>query len=304
MPLLDRLLPEGRLRRLIDHNRAYLDGVRRRRARAGMGPTVHPDELPDQVLAEAAPLFVLSTGRAGTKLLTELMADDIALDVRHTPAPELVLPSRIAYAEGAADAAGFRRATFVARYEVVQESWLAGATYVETNNRITFFAPWLAELFPRARFLHLVRHPADFVRSGVRRGYYTGRLGDEGRIRPRPDDPAAAEWSTMSPVARVAWLWNATQAFCEDFKATLTPERQRTVRAEDLFTDPTATESIFAFINRPAPPRAAIAARIAVPVNAQRTGDFPTFDDWSAEDRAALMRWAPLAGRYGYAVWG
>jgi hypothetical protein len=267
-----------------------------------MAPTVHPDELPARVLAEAAPLFVLSTGRAGTKLLTELMTDDVALDVRHTPEPELVLPSRIAYAEGAADPAGFRRATFVGRYEAVQASWLAGATYVETNNRITFFAPWLAELFPRARFLHLVRHPADFARSGVRRGYYTGRLGDEGRIRPRPGDPAVEAWSDMSPVARSAWLWNATQAYCEEFKATLTPDRQHTVLAEDLFSDPAAAESIFAFVDRPAPLRPAIAARIAVPVNAQRTGEFPTLDGWSADDRSALARWAPLAAKYGYSV--
>ena len=46
----------------------------------------------------------------------------------------------------------------------------------------------LGELFPKAKFIQLVRHPGDFVRSGIRRKYYSGNENDDSRITPLIND--------------------------------------------------------------------------------------------------------------------
>jgi hypothetical protein len=127
----------------------------------------------------------------------------------------------------------FAKGAFLAgRYEAIRDYQLSGLRYVETNNRLTFFAPAIAELFPKAKFIHLVRHPSSFISSGMQRKWYTGQsITDEGRISP-PES-----LNLMSRSDKIAWLWNTTNEYIENFKRSISVERVYTLQSEKLFTN-------------------------------------------------------------------
>jgi hypothetical protein len=170
--------------------------------------------------------------------------------------------------------------------------------YVETNNRITFFAPALARMLPNARFIHEVRHPADFVRSGMRRGYYAEGIVQHQRLMPSGN----AEWSSYSELEKIAWEWNEINGFIEAFKASMPENRILTLRSEELFNDPQSILSTLEFIG--VADDAALVRDVTnqkfKPVNKQRKGNFPKYEHWSDADKAALKRVAVLAPVYGY----
>jgi len=186
-----------------------------------------------------------------------------------------------------------------AREEYLLAAARRGLRYIETNNQITFFAPIIPRVFPNSVFIHLVRHPADFVRSGVRRKWYTGNHShDIGRIVPR-SGALAKEWDSFSQVAKIGWLWNETNRFIEEF-AKQQPERCLTLKAEGLFAATEESKRVFDFLELTGYNRKAVDRIIQKPANPQRKGSFPKYADWKDEDRDALQRVAPLAVKYGY----
>ena len=219
--------------------------------------------LPEAVLADAEPVFVLSTGRVGTMLLTRLFELENGLHIEHEALPEMLYAGKLAYADpGNIE---FIKGAFMAgRYEAVRDCHISNLRYVETNNRLTFFAPAVAELFPKAKFIHLLRHPDSFVSSGIQRNWYTGKtITDEGRIAP-PKDLAIERQQD-----KIAWLWNATNAFIEEFKEGAGKDRTLTVRSEDLFSNAQEAERILNWLDFKADKRS-IKKVLDTPVNTSR----------------------------------
>lgn len=259
--------------------------------------------LPEQVFKECKVVFVLSTGRCGTKLLAKIMQRHPAVRAYHEAFPPLVFPSKLAYEayeRGLPIEVG-KLAIIAGRYELIRNAFLQSKIYLETNNRLTFFAPYIAAVFEQAKFIHLVRHPGDFVRSAIRRGYYTGKHSwDEGRIQPLED---GIPWGQMTAIEKNAWLWNETNRFIEKFKKQIESNRVITVRAEDLFSNTyQVIESICKFIGVQSMPGAQVEKAARKPVNVQRHGDFPKYSQWSQEQKAELRKYAKLAQQYGYDI--
>jgi len=199
--------------------------------------------LPEDVLANAAPVFVLSTGRVGTMLLTRLFELKNGLHIEHEALPEMLYTGKLAYADPSN--IEFTKGAFMAgRYEAIRDCQLQNLRYVETNNRLTFFAPAMAALFPNAKFIHLLRHPDSFVSSGIQRNWYTGKtITDEGRIAPAKNSGIERQQD------KIAWLWNATNSFIEDFKEGAGKDRTLTVRSEDLFSNTEEAERILNWLD-------------------------------------------------------
>ena len=201
------------------------------------------DVLPEDVLAQAAPVFVLSTGRVGTMLLTRLFKLEKGLRIEHEALPEMLYTGKLAYADPS-NIEFTKGALMAGRYEAIRDCQLQNLRYVETNNRLTFFAPAMAALFPNAKFIHLLRHPDSFVSSGIQRNWYTGKtITDEGRIAPAKDSGIERQQD------KIAWLWNATNAFIEDFKEGAGKDRTLTVRSEDLFSNTEEAERILNWLD-------------------------------------------------------
>src|SRR5210317_2054621 len=195
------------------------------------GHLENSEALPQHIFDESEPIFVLSTGRVGTMLLTRLFELEKGLHIEHEALPEMLYTGKLAY-ENPSNIEFTKGAFMAGRYEAIRDCQLQNLRYVETNNRLTFFAPAMAALFPNAKFIHLLRHPDSFVSSGIQRNWYTGKtITDEGRIQPPSD--AGAE-TTQD---KIAWLGNTTNAFIDDFKEGAGKDRTLTVRSEDLFSN-------------------------------------------------------------------
>lgn len=265
-------------------------------------PAEYWEGLPDLVLNQQAPVFFLSTGRCGTALLTQIFDRLPGVQCHHAPRPELLYSERLAYEFGHCQFEAFRTAVLTARFELMADSLVRGRSYVETNYRMTFFAPHLRSLFPKAKFVHLVRHPGDFVTSAVRSRYYLGQYTDIGRIR--PVHCAESElWPEMSHIERCAWLWNETNGFIERFKEDCEPSQVMTVKAESLFRYPHATRDILAHCDIASPPLPTLERWIRRRVNSQSDfKSFPAFKNWSDAQKGELRRWCAGAARYEYCV--
>lgn len=289
------------LGRFVELNRRTSLDIRERRRFKRM-PAEFWDRLPQTVFAEHEPIFVLSTGRCGTALLTNIFGHMPGLLCYHTPSPEFAYAQKAAYEEGLGKFETFKAIVSAARFELIADCAARGRRYVETNCRITFFAPHLYDLFPRARFVHLVRHPGNFVCSGVRREYYQGRYGDIGRIKPNAG-PATDAWTNMTAIERCAWLWNETNRYIEDFKADRDGRRILMLKAEDLFARPEATQNLCRFCQLPEPEETRVRRWIKRPVNRQLDANgLPAYKLWDEARRSQVRRWATLAGQYKYEV--
>jgi len=266
-------------------------------------PNRNTDEnISTRVFDSACCGFILSTGRVGTALLTKLLNIQLDIDAFHVPDPELVYPSKRLYLlSNDITKECINELAISARYDLIRRSWLSGGQYVETNNRITFYAYGLANMFTRSKFVHLIRHPGHFVRSGLRRGYYDPNQIVEGKITPQHISHVQNEWAAMQQIEKVAWLWNETNTFIEKFKSTVQQDRILTIKSEDLFTDPSETQRIIQFLSEtPEPSKKKIEKILKNPVNAQREGKIDVYSNWSVDEKEVVKKWTPLAESYGY----
>jgi hypothetical protein len=249
-------------------------------------------------LTLAAPCFVLSTGRCGTLWLTELLRLSRYAQVNHADYPELIRPGRLAYEQYEQEPRVFCEIIRATRDEFIARAYRYDQVYVETNNRITFFAPAIKQVYPEARFIHLLRHPGDFVRSGLNRKWYTGQQRhDLGRIV-RRDPPGL--WQTMSDVEKIAWLWNETNRFIKDFVAELDEQDCIQVRAEDMFSDPTVALNVCKFIGVDDVEPEMVAKMLKRRINVQRKVAVGSYKTWANSQKECVRNYAPLAAHYGY----
>lgn len=244
------------------------------------------------------PVFVLSTGRCGTKFLTKVLKRSEVIDSFHEPVPELIYYSKYAY-ENQCENEKLKLIIDSSRFEYIMRSFLNKKIYFESNNRLTFFAYQLNELFPKAKFIHLIRDPRDFVRSGIRRKWYSGQhLWDMGRIKPLND---SINWDHLNLISKISWLWNETNSFIEDFKKSIDEEKMLTVKSEDLFTDINVIKKIFDFIDVPLVyDDQELAKLIEKPVNKQNVNQFPYYEDWNISQKISLKKYVKLANLYDY----
>lgn len=277
-----------------------------------LAPRPEPAKRPDLSLQHAYAtgwqeypcVFVLSTGRGGTETLTALATLSPSIVASHEPRPRLIKASFDAYmaGEGLGGHAHWRDLVLAARDDLVWGATQKGKVYVETNNRLTYLAPVLAEVFPASRFIHVYRDPYAFVRSAMRRRYFDGHNWDFARVRPRPDDPLASRWDTLPKVECCAWLWWRTNHDARTWMATLPASRRLSLRSEDLFAGrPQALADLFAMCGSDLPPADRIRDVLGAKLNAQQNGEFPTASAWSAEDRARVWAYVgELATDLGY----
>ncbi len=285
------------LREVYESNRHdWTRRSRRRRAIREKGSDFFA-RLPEMVFSEARCVFVLSTGRCGTLMLTNVLEQGQPLDAHHDPAPALTYLSRLAYQEGPANPEAYRTGTKMARYELVADSYLTDQIYVETNRNVTFFAPYLAEVFKGSRFIHLVRDPVAFVRSGYRRGYYVDPRATMGHIEPRSGEKDL-DWGKMSAYERIAWNWNETNAFIENFRTGIAEERFMRIRSEDLFEGAGAARAALSFCGATTISESGLRKALATQLNANPAPRRPI--DWPSDLREQIARYATLAPHYGY----
>ena len=254
-------------------------------------------------------LFVLSTGRVGTKTLTYLLNVPKRVSAVHEGDPKLLEESLDAYNNRALsedDATKVLQLYADSRIRALLRASFGRALYAECSNRLTYLAPILAGYFPQAKFLYLYRNPADVVRSGMRRRWYSGHPWDPYRVTPRPDDPAAKHWPTWSPFEKCCWYWRAVNDLCLDIVSSLPDERTLSMSTESLFNaDCTGVEELFLWLGIEDYDKEAVLRIINTRYNAQEAGDFASWSLWTPSQKAILAQIVGrTAKRLGYESYG
>jgi len=257
-------------------------------------------ELPSEMFKEMAPIFVVSTGRAGSELLVKLFKKSNAGTVFHEPEPRMFLGSKLAYELGENQLDAKKIAFLNARFTLLRTAYLNDERYIETNNRTTFFMDAIAEIFPNSKFIHIIRHPGGFVRSGIRRNYYRGNELDFGRITPITSNPVSQQWDSLSQLEKIAWLWNETNDLIENVKSTLSKNRVFTLNSDELFKDPIMFQKMSTFLGLSDLDLNSISTIIKKPVNKQKQGIVVPWQSWDNQKINSLKKWTPLGRQYGF----
>jgi hypothetical protein len=269
----------------------------------------HADQKTIQAMYEEySPVFILSTGRSGSKFVAELLGLSPEARAFHEPLPTLQYFSDFAYRHRH-QAETLAPVIDAARMEMVLDAYIRNRVFIESNQCLTFFAPALAAVFKNARFVHLVRHPGDFVASAARKGWYVNdSIWETGRPRPLEKE----EWRQWSLVQKLGWLWNASNGFLRDFFSGWGSDRVQTCRLEDLVASAASAAGLFTFCGLRIPEEGRITALQSTkvnplwigaqePPNMRKDPAFPAYDDWPEEMKRGLWdRIEGTAGGLGY----
>ena len=273
----------------IDHQYFFFEDIQKRR-RLRSVPGIDFSQLYESVLT-SSPVFVLSTGRSGTMWLTRLLELAPNFKVHHEPLPELGFAAPIAHSNPT-NIEHLKGIFLGGRYELIREAYLLNKHYIETNNRVTFLAPAIYQLFPNAKFIHLIRSPHKFVASGMSRGWYTKNVIHDDS---RPVPPAELK---LSQEQKILWLWNQTNQFIEQFSSSLPAKQFVTVKSEDIFSNSKlAAQLMFDFCGAQGSAGKAWKRQFGKRINEGRSNSLNTKVVLKKEDIEIL---APLSKQYGY----
>lgn len=183
-------------------------------------------------------VFIVSTGRTGTKFFARFFAGIKGIHAVHEPRPNL-LKYALAYAQGKRsfdDASKFLE--WSRRAAAKDTRRRACSTYIESNNRLFSLLKPLRTVFPDARIVHIVRDGRDYVKSGMARRWYTKRdYKKREHAHMFPGDPYLSEWDTMTRFEKICWRWQKKDGFItRDFDDIDGPKLR--VTFEDIFNDP------------------------------------------------------------------
>ena len=265
---------------------------------------------------EYAPIFFLSTGRTGTKFFTQLLSKSNQTMVFHSPynlfcnaQSELIEQGKVAFEMYSKYGFNDLRTNkllsqllMASREELLYKTFIHKKTYIETNNRITFLAPAIKYIFPNAKFVHLYRHPGEFIRSGIRRNYYddsSNSIHELGRLIPLENSIYHKEWLNFDNIQKIAWMWNETNKFIDDFLEILHDEDYFAFNFNELNTK--KIQELCIFLNIKDIDESKIRKSINRPTNIQRSGSFPKYRFWDDIDKKKVKDiCAKQTLKYGY----
>ena len=175
--------------------------------------------------------------------------------------------------------------------------------YIETSPQSTFLAPAIRRVFPDAKFLHIIRHPADIIRSGMRRGWFGGQSNDCTRIFPNKGE-YKDRWASMNQFEKNVWLWSETNRWIVDFMDSDTAGSGHCIKAEDIFSaEQHALEVFYNTIGVDVPKPSSIKKVLGLQLNAQKKGEFSELSMWSDQQKSFLKELAgDLLERFSYDV--
>jgi hypothetical protein len=188
--------------------------------------------------------FIVSSGRSGTQTIARALSLVPGCVCLHEPSPELILESS-AYRYGMIDHAELAKTLRETRQVTVN-----GSVYCESNQTLSLMIPVLADVFPGARYIWLIRNGLDVVASAYQKQWYTGhsenhdRYEDcppiekawiDGRIQgDRCGDMSAVEWANLDRFGRCCWYWSYTNRVIESDLNQYAPDRFFLLRLEDI----------------------------------------------------------------------
>jgi hypothetical protein len=245
------------------------------------------------VSADTSPFFIVSSGRSGTAMLHKALSTVSGVEMHHEYMVHIVQPLAVRRYMGWASREEALE-TLCATYGAAI-AYSGALHWGDSSNKASWLISELAELFPDAKFVHLVRDGRKVASS------YFHKLKDEcyddrstlalaayaadpaGQLPPpppekkywwplaRPNDPRSAAFTGFNQFERIAWHWAEINRVILDSLGELPRERRHFVRLEELQANPQAVARLFAFLGLHC--RRDTAAMFARPHNVNRPED-------------------------------
>lgn len=187
--------------------------------------------------------FIVTTGRSGSTSIARSLNQVDGCYTVHEPEPQLILESS-GYRYGEVSAGTIKEILRETRHPTVD-----GKVYCESNQTLSLIIPILADEFPQAQFIWLIRNGMDVVASTYQKQWYTGhsenhdRYEDcpplekawiDGRLRAdRVGELTEVEWNNLSRFAKCCWYWGYVNRVIKDDLTTHAANHFFTLRLEE-----------------------------------------------------------------------
>jgi hypothetical protein len=249
--------------------------------------------------------FIVSTGRSGSQTIARVLSQSQDCICLHEPEPVLVKEATL-YHYGLLSDKMMKAILLSTRTPT-----LHGKIYGESNQKLSTLIPVLAEAFPEAQFIWLVRDGRDVVASTyyAREWYkpideivdrpepFTIQLKEWTWYRLRGDltgDMSTPEWETLTRFEKNCWLWTRTNEIIQAHLRKLPQERQMLVRLETLFQQ---LPDICRFVGIQMPLQIRHTTYNVSPVRPI------SWTEWSEEQKVAFERWCGDMMDHLYPKW-
>lgn len=253
-------------------------------------------------------MLVVSTGRTGTASIAEnFRAHYPSIQAVHEPFGSRAL--RIIGNMFTAGSLDYRSASWVIRLTHGFRRWkIQDRLLIESNPQACCLLPVFCRMYPDTVIVHIVRHPADFIRSYINHGAFNGMKGFLGHRIPywflRPEHVHNFDWppwDVMSPVEASAWRWSALNHIIER-DCELWARNYLRVRYEDLFYHGPGEWARISSSCGLDPTRWETNIELAR-VNASRLSVAPSTESWTGNMKQMIEdRCGEQMKRYGYSL--
>jgi len=240
------------------------------------------------------PFFIVSSGRSGTAMMERLFALFPQVDMHHEYMVHHVQPAACAYQMGILSREQALDVLRLTHASAVHYS--TAPVWGDASNKLSWVIPLLDELFPTARYVHLVRDGRkvassyfhklagecyDDASTAIMQAFYDadGVLPappPEKRFwwpLPRHDDAMAKPFRAFDQFERIAHHWSVINQVIARDLALIDPARHHVVRLEDLVTRAQARQDLLNFLRLPWDDR--VATLLMRPHNVNRPEDYP-----------------------------
>jgi hypothetical protein len=221
------------------------------------------------VSAKTQVFIVVSSGRSGTAMLQKALAASSDIEIHHEYMVHLIQPLAVRRYLGLATESEAR--TILAQTYEAAIRCSDAAHWGDSSNKASWLIDDLAELLPRAKFIHLARDGRKVASSYLhklgaecyddRSTAILGQFLDDPAHNPPPPpekkywwpvprktDPLSQKFRAFDQFERIAWHWVEINRVILDSLARLAPSRSHFVRLEDLRASPEAVKELYRFL--------------------------------------------------------
>ena len=217
----------------------------------------------------AQPVFIVSSGRSGSAMIAKILERFDTVEMHHEYLCTHIQPVAVQYYMGLIsrdEAAEALRAVHGAAIHYCERP-----VWADSSNKLAWLVDVLADVFPEARFVHLLRDGRKVAGSYFRKladecydDAATARLTQYVDARgelpapppekrywwplPRPDHPLAARFRDFDQFERIAFHWAESNHVALEALEALSRERRMTVKLEALRKDPDCIDRLLRFV--------------------------------------------------------
>lgn len=228
----------------------------------GSGKTVATDLTPGTVVPNCKNVkglneysgqivFIVSTGRSGSKAIAELINQHPESECYHDSFPHIYSYSQdFLYEQEARDETRNKIETLYNSLDIGK-----GKVHGQSDQKLSPLIPILADLFPTSKFIWLVRKADSFVNSSYPRGWFDNSEFElppntkeffEKKVSPSQFDAyhrtngarlgvvSQEEWESMTAFERNCWYWSYWNEMIEKELNLLDKTRSKFIRLNEL----------------------------------------------------------------------